>query len=1676
MTKSTYEFTAFSEDDFNAGNIQNGSTFTMPGSATTCFEVCDDDAFLSGDAKYNENADDGWGQEASITGANGSEVGNGGQIYAEKWFWVSDQNGNWYQMVEIEQEGSNEDYFTFFTGGGYGVPPEGAQLTVHSSNNVTHEYCLDYKCLDAGEKEPETGNVCGRLTHDADCNDNEWNDETGTWDEGIGGKTVQLIDANGNVFAETTTRDDGFYIFENVPVGDYRVQFPKPDGYEFSAKDSGVDDHYDSDADENGLTDVFHVGADQWVDNVDAGLKKDVPPPDPECIIIEAEDFNLYNFKVVHGDQASGGELVKLHNAQGNGDIWTKFDGPDGCYNLTVVAQDESDGQSTIMVKINGEVVGTITLDQDSDGGGSDNGGFSEFTLENIQINDGDTITLWVDGDDGGHEFARIDKIILKPGVKFRECDDPNAQLLDFEFAAGTVVSDQYEGVTIEAQRNGDGPNSQNDAMVFDSANPTGGDSDLATTTQGGVLIISEDNDSSDPDDNAGGGTFTFTFDAPSFVHDLIFIDTEEPAGTVELFDANGDLIASLVVPVTNDGGIDQLLIDTAGVSQMVVTLAGSGAIDHLCYVPPTDPQDGSIEGRYFIDQNDNSLDDAEPGVEGVMVTLLNADGSATGQTTTTGANGEYSFAGLAEGNYIVEFAADPSGRVFVEQDAGDDAIDSDADPVTGRTDPISVGVSQAVMDVDAGVEDPRDASITGRAFIDTNDDSLETDANGGVEAGLGGIQVALLNGDGSATGISTTTLDDGSYTFSGLAAGDYIVEFGADGAGRVLVDQDAGDDTIDSDAAPADGRTDPISVAIGQAVSDVDAGYEDPANATIAGRYFIDQNDNDLDDSEPGVEGVTVTLLDDAGNPTGISTTTGAGGEYQLTGVPAGSYIVQFDADPSGRSFVAKDAGDDTIDSDADPATGRTDPISVTIGQSLNDVDAGVEEFRGSISGRYFCDTDANNVDDGDDNGEFGVGNAVVMLMLADGVTPALDDNGNPITTTTDFEFGEYRFDNLLVGNYVVKFALPTDGKSFVEANFGNDPTIDSDVIDPANGTTGLVTVLPATETADVDAGIRPNDGSVTGRYFIDSNGDSRDDGEPAGIGGVSVTLVTEAGAVAATTTTNADGTYSFGQVFPGRYAVVFDADPAGRSFVTPDQGDDIDDSDVISTDGAGAGSTALFDVGADQDVENVDAGVSEFRGSISGRYFCDNDGNGVDDGDDAGELGIGGSLVMLMLADGVTAATDENGNAITATTDFEFGEYRFDNLIAGDYVVKFAAPPDGKEFTDPNAGNDPAVDSDVINFADGTTGVVTVAPAAETMDVDAGIRPNAQGVNVSGEIVVARAATQTVTFIIDHSLTTFTNDADLPPGYPGEDLNGDGSEAIFDDMLRQIVERAKSFDDDTQEFHIILTGFNGVVAEETYTVGDIKTADANGTLGTLFGAALNPTDGFTELNVAAGLTAAQAFITSDDPNGGNIDEIVILTTTDSLFQDEIVDDNGEIILGDIIEIGGPSTGPGTAFEALTDANGINARINAVIIDSGVPLLDTNVLDNVDEDGVADQIDPGDDMGLGTLVTIAMGASAGTVVTFTVELDGTPVAGIDATDLTPDTQMTAMGTQDVLILAPTAIQADFGSEIDIVLGIDNVNDDGIVDQTVRLSDLQPGLDRILDQGETVFDFLIDLV
>ncbi|MEM7312225.1 MAG: Ig-like domain-containing protein [Planctomycetota bacterium] len=163
-----------------------------------------------------------------------------------------------------------------------------------------------------------------------------------------------------------------------------------------------------------------------------------------ESVTIEAEHMHRRRYRVVHGSQASGERLVRLNNNSSNrpGKLWSYFEGESGTYDLKVTVQDENDGQSEIVVKVAGAEVGRILLDQDTDGAGSNNGGFSEFTLEDIAIESGDEFTLWVDGDGG--ELVRIDKLefVAPPVFAMTVIDD--SATIDYTLEAEDLVKWNY--------------------------------------------------------------------------------------------------------------------------------------------------------------------------------------------------------------------------------------------------------------------------------------------------------------------------------------------------------------------------------------------------------------------------------------------------------------------------------------------------------------------------------------------------------------------------------------------------------------------------------------------------------------------------------------------------------------------------------------------------------------------------------------------------------------------------------------------------------------------------------------------------------------------------------------------------------------------------------------------------------------------------------------------------------------------------------------------------------------------------------------------------------------------------------------------------------------------------------------------------------------------------------
>ncbi|WP_417208502.1 hypothetical protein [Antarctobacter sp.] len=152
-----YEFSAYRESDLTLNGRSNffvGDTIIIPGTTTVSITINDDDGFLSGDNISNENADDTSGQTAAILNADGDEIGSGGQVYGEAFYWVSDASGNQYALVEIEQEDGGGDFFAFVSD--YGIPEAGTELHVESKVNIKNSTLIpEYQNLAGAPPAPE---------------------------------------------------------------------------------------------------------------------------------------------------------------------------------------------------------------------------------------------------------------------------------------------------------------------------------------------------------------------------------------------------------------------------------------------------------------------------------------------------------------------------------------------------------------------------------------------------------------------------------------------------------------------------------------------------------------------------------------------------------------------------------------------------------------------------------------------------------------------------------------------------------------------------------------------------------------------------------------------------------------------------------------------------------------------------------------------------------------------------------------------------------------------------------------------------------------------------------------------------------------------------------------------------------------------------------------------------------------------------------------------------------------------------------------------------------------------------------------------------------------------------------------------------------------------------------
>jgi beta-glucanase (GH16 family) len=373
------------------------------------------------------------------------------------------------------------------------------------------------------------------------------------------------------------------------------------------------------------------------------------------------------------------------------------------------------------------------------------------------------------------------------------------------------------------------------------------------------------------------------------------------------------------------------------------VTIDGTQPVTQTGTTTPPPASTAVVSGEVFVDASASGLLAAgDAGLAGVTVALLNGSGVAiSGETTTTAANGTYSFAGLAAGTYEVQFTA-PAGYVLdADPPSSGSTVGSAANPATGDTAAISLATGQTVGAIDAGVY--AKASISGEVWRDANANGLLDSG----ETGIGGATVELLSAGSGAVLQTATTTTSGSYAFTNLTPGTYEIEVVAPSGLHFSPESVAGGTA--SSVSPTTGISAPVTVASAQSVSGEDAGLY--ATATIGGLMWLDTAGSGLYVAgDSTVSGATVELLNAAGTSVLATTTTSASGSYSFANLTPGSYEVKFVA-PSGLAFSAEGVAGGT-NSAANPTTGITAPITVTSGQSDGTVDAGVTAPQIALSG----------------------------------------------------------------------------------------------------------------------------------------------------------------------------------------------------------------------------------------------------------------------------------------------------------------------------------------------------------------------------------------------------------------------------------------------------------------------------------------------------------------------------------------------------------------------------------------------------------------------------------------------------------------------------------------------------------------------------------------------------
>ena len=802
---------------------------------------------------------------------------------------------------------------------------------------------------------------------------------------------------------------------------------------------------------------------------------------------------------------------------------------------------------------------------------------------------------------------------------------------------------------------------------VNDIGGPTGGDIEISA---GGQLLLGE----------GGGTTLNDTLIRPI---DVTGLNTE--------LEFQFDLAAATNVGAGDTLEIIYIVNGVETVLETITTVSGGGF---------------GAGTRTFTTPNTGSATTVELGfrVSGVngaeQVVIDNVEvSSVTGgvRETVTNADGIYGFSNVPAGNNTI--TVDPNNNTLPATRINATAPTADPDGGADNTSTFPLASGGENLEQDFGYQPNL---IRGTVFEDTSGDGVGNNP-------LSGVTVQLYsdpNGDGDPSDgvlVATVTTDDsGNYQFERTVAGvgipqdDYVV-VEIDPAGMRSVSDadttpDAGGDAL-NEPAPLGNLDNQLPVSIGAGEVDADNNFVDTRVGSIAGRVWLDEDLDGIQDTEEvGLTGVIVELKDINGVVLERQVTD-ANGNYLFADLTGGGYQVDV-LDSSIPSGLDNTAG-----------IGGLDPkiVELASGQRVRNVDFGYipdDPTEGAIGDRVWADADGDGIQD---PGEAGISDVVLSLR---------DANGAVIATTTTNENGDYLFTNVAFGD---DFTVTIDNTGGPLAGFS--PTVGPQ---SEGGFISNPVTLTATNptVTELDFGFdRSGLNTLTDTFWFDADADGVFDGDENPISGVTVNLYNDANndgipddidndgqpEVVATTVSDSDGNVTFTGLTDGNYIVA-----------VTDNGQALEGLDPTTVPAVNQQSpTATLAGGV---VVDRDSFGYNNPGLISGVVYNDENANA---GQDSGEAGTSGQTVTLLRdidGDGVYETT------VTSTQTGADGSYQFDGLEPGDYRV-VVTPPGGTQTED--------VDSAI----DGQTDI-SLAVGESSVNNDFGYTGNPDLYNISGTV----------------------------------------------------------------------------------------------------------------------------------------------------------------------------------------------------------------------------------------------------------------------------------------------------------------------------------------------------